>query len=71
MDSPLRDMSAYSTIYITREQAEDMVMAVRRKKERPLSHLTVEELDKELHEYVYSENYPDEVGFLRNYNITD
>lgn len=63
-------MSAYSTKTITRKEAERMVRAVRAKK-ISISGLTNEELDNELHEYVYSENYPDEVGVLYNYIIKD
>jgi len=62
-------MSAYTTLTITREQAEDMVQKVRCKKDRSVNALSDEELDKELHEYVYSGKYTDIVGFLYNYTI--
>lgn len=64
-------MSAYSTITITREQAEDMVRAVRAKRKDDVSQLSLEELDAELHEYVYSEEHTDIVGVLRNYDINE
>jgi hypothetical protein len=63
-------MSAYSTITITRQEAENMVRAAREKRNRSVQLLSNEELDQELHEYVYSENYTDIVGVLYNYNIT-
>ncbi len=62
-------MSAYSTIDITREEAERMVEECRMKKDRSVKALSKEELDRELHEYVYSENYTDIVGHLYNYMI--
>ena len=62
-------MSAYSTLTITREEAEEMVQKCRMRKDRSVKALSDEELDTELHEYVYSENYRDEVGFLHNYII--
>lgn len=62
-------MSAYSTKEITREEAEKMVLECRAKKYNPVKHLTDRELDEELHEYVYSENYDDIVGVLYNYII--
>ena len=64
-------MSAYSTKDITRKEAEDMVRAVRLKI-KPLddvSKLTTQELDDELHEYVYSEEHTEIVGTLYNYDI--
>lgn len=65
------DMSAYSTQYITREKAEDMVREVRAKKrDDPVHTLSDEELDGELHEYVYSEKHTDIVGTLTNYIIS-
>lgn len=65
-------MSAYSTKNITRSEAEDMVRAVRKKRQPvdAVSLLTDEELDEELHKYVYSEKHTDIVGVLYNYNIT-
>jgi len=63
-------MSAYSTITITRQEAENMVRAAREKRNRSVQLLSNEELDQELHEYVYSENYTDIIGVLYNYNIT-
>lgn len=62
-------MSAYSTITITREKAEEMVEMCRAKNNRSVKALTDEELDKELHQYVYSEDYTDIVGILNNYLI--
>jgi len=62
-------MSAYSTKDISREEAEKMVEMCRLKNDRSVKALSNEELDKELHEYVYSENYTDIVGLLYNYNI--
>lgn len=64
-------MSAYSTITITREEAERVVMACRNKGKyyNALQMLSDEEIDKELHMYVYSGNYTDEVGLLYNYEI--
>lgn len=62
-------MSTYTTLTITREQAEDMVKQVRCKKDRSVNALSDEELDEELHEYVYSGKYSDIVGVLYNYNI--
>ena len=47
-------MSAYSTRDITRKEAENMVIMCRAKKDRSVRNLTYEELDEELHEYVYS-----------------
>ena len=64
-------MSAYSTRTITREEAERMVEQCRAKKDRSVKNLTIEELNRELHEYVYSENYREIVGFLENYRISD
>lgn len=64
-------MSAYSTLDITRKEAERMVALCRLKKDKSVSRLTKEELDKELHEYVYSEEYTDIVGLLYNYYIKD
>lgn len=46
-----------------------MVEECRMKKDRSVKALSNEELDRELHEYVYSENYTDIVGLLYNYNI--
>ena len=62
-------MSSYSTLDITRKEAERMVKAVRAKKDRSVEALTLEELDAELHEYVYSGQHTDEVGLLHNYII--
>jgi len=62
-------MSTYTTRTITRKEAEDMVKKVRCKKDRSVNSLSNEELDKELHKYVYSEKYTDIVGFLTNYQI--
>ena len=64
-------MSAYSTREITREEAEEMVRRVRAKirgRDR-ISLMTDEELDTELHEYVYSEKHNEIVGCLYNYMI--
>lgn len=63
-------MSAYSTLDITREEAIRMIRAVRAKNEvDPLVTMTNEQLDEELHEYVYSEAHTDIVGLLHNYRI--
>ena len=62
-------MSVYSTQYITRKEAEDMVKAVRMKLDRGVEALSDEELDKELHEYVYSDAHADIVGLHYNYII--
>ena len=62
-------MSAYSTKNINREEAERMVQECRNKKDRSVQCLSKEELDSELHEYVYSEEYTDIVGTLYNYSI--
>lgn len=62
-------MSAYSTREVTREEAERMVQECRMKKDRSVKALSDEELDAELHEYVYSERYKDIVGLLYNYII--
>lgn len=63
-------MSAYSTKTISRQEAEDMVRAVRAKRiDDPVSSLSRRELDDELHEYVYSGNHADIVGVLQNYMI--
>lgn len=64
-------MSAFSTKYVSREEAERMVLECRQKRERPLASVSDEDLDRELHEYVYSENYTDIVGVLYNYIIKD
>lgn len=64
-------MSSYTTKEITREEAEEMVSAVRAKKDRSVKALSDKELDSELHEYVYSEEYPNEVGVLYNYIIKE
>lgn len=64
-------MSIYSTLDITREEAERMVLACRMRKDRRLASLTNEELDKELHEYVYSHDYEDIVGGFYNYIIKE
>lgn len=61
-------MSAYSTKEITRAEAEEMVIKCRMRK-IDVSALSDRELDDELHEYVYSENYTDIVGILYNYII--
>lgn len=65
-------MSAYSTLEITRQEAEEMVRAVRRKLEPvdAVSMLSKEQLDEELHEYVYSGKHTEIVGLLHNYSIT-
>lgn len=47
-----------------------MVRGVRALKNDDVSRLTDEQLDRELHEYVYAERYTDIVGFLNNYIIT-
>jgi len=67
-------MSSYTTINITREKAERMVRECRnldRKDE--ISLMSKDELDRELHRYVYSEDngykYRNIIGFLYNYNI--
>ena len=64
-------MSAFSTKDITRAEAEEMVRTVRRKLHPAdeVSRLSDEELDGELHEYVYSEEHTEIVGVLYNYNI--
>lgn len=62
-------MSVYSTLEITRKEAEEMVSRVRALKDKSVELLSDEELDKELHEYVYSQNYPEIVGVLHNYII--
>lgn len=64
-------MSAYSTKTITREDAERMVRTCRAKKMGgdAVSCLTNEELDSELHDYVYSERHTDVVGCLYHYII--
>lgn len=66
-------MSAYSTKYINREEAERMVREARVKNriQDAVSLLTDEQLDDELHEYVYSGKYNDVVGVLYNYIIQD
>ncbi len=62
-------MSIYTTLTISREQAEHMVKRIRERNDRSVESLSDEELDKELHEYVYSERYTDIVGLLFNYRI--
>ena len=62
-------MSAYSTKDITRTEAEAMVRALRALKDDPVSKLSIDDLDAELHDYVYSEKYTEIVGVLTNYNI--
>ena len=62
-------MSVYSTKHISREEAESMVRAVRAKSDDSVSQMTTEELDSELHEYVYSGEHNDIVGVLYNYII--
>jgi len=62
-------MSAYSTLTISRKQAEHMVKRVRERNDKSVESLSDEDLDKELHEYVYSEKYTDIVGLLFNYQI--
>lgn len=65
-------MSAYTTKEITRAEAEAMVRAVRlRLKPVDVSSLSLEQLDDELHEYVYSEKHTDIVGLLYNYIIKE
>ncbi len=60
-------MSAYSTRDVTR--AERMVQMCRLKKDRSVKALSDDDLNSELHDYVYSERYTDIVGLLYNYNI--
>lgn len=66
-------MSIYSTLTITRERAEEMVLACRMKNDRSVKILSDEELDAELHEYVYSNEgthrYDDIIGWAYNYSI--
>ena len=63
-------MSAYSTLTIDREKAEEMVRAVRAKKrDDPVKSLSNEALMEELHEYVYSEKHTEIVGLLYNYDL--
>jgi hypothetical protein len=62
-------MSAYTTLTISREQAERMVKRVRERNDKSVESLSNEELNKELHDYVYSEKYTDIVGLLFNYEI--
>lgn len=62
-------MSVYTTLTISRKQAEHMVKRVRARNDRSVESLSDEDLDKELHEYVYSEKYTDIVGLLYNYQI--
>ena len=66
-------MSAFSTRDIKREEAEEMVRKCRLIGKRDdVSLMSNEDLDEELHSYVYSnENgkYDDVVGVLYNYCI--
>lgn len=62
-------MSIYSTQYIDRERAEELVQKCRLKNDRSLAALTNEELDSELHTYVYSGKYDDILGFGYNFII--
>jgi len=67
-------MSIYSTLYIDRERAEKMVRDCRNlEKIDDVSQMSLQELDEELHKFVYSnENsnkYTDIVGYANNYII--
>lgn len=61
-------MSSYSTKTITRDEARRMIIECRNRKPSVFK-MTDRELDVELHEYVYSEDYTDILGVLYNYNI--
>ena len=63
-------MSVWSTIDISRQSAEDYVRRIRAKSAvDPVKLLSDAELDKELHEYVYSERHTDVLGVCYNFNI--
>lgn len=66
-------MSIYSTQYINREEAERMVLACRAMNDKSVQGLTDEELDSELHDYVYSNEhshkYDSIIGWAYNYII--
>ncbi len=64
-------MSAYSTLTITRKEAEHMVRECRALNDKSVRVLSDKELDNELHGYVYAEQerYYPIVGLLRNYII--
>ena len=60
-------MSAYTTERITRAQAEKLVQQCRQKDDRSVKALTDEQLDAELHAYVYAGKHTDIVRVLTNY----
>lgn len=64
-------MSAYSTLDISRDKAIHMIREVRKKLAPPddLEQMSYEQLDRELHKHVYSEEHPEIFGTLYNYNI--
>ena len=68
-------MSIYSTLYIDRESAENMVRKCRdlEKKKDDISQMSLQELDEELHKFVYSNEdsnkYTEIVGYANNYII--
>lgn len=67
-------MSIYSTLYVTREKAEEMVRQCRLIGNRDdISKMSDEELDDELHSYVYgnemSHKYDEAIGWAHNYII--
>ena len=69
-------MSIYSTDYISREDAEQLVQECRMATDRSVKALSDEELDKELQRYVYARTelddspYNDILPWGRNYIIT-
>lgn len=67
----INNMSAYTTIEITRQQAEEMVLACRNKGKNinVFQMMSNEELVRELHKYVYSGDYNDIVGVFYNYEL--
>jgi len=62
-------MSVYSTRSITRKEAEELVMACRYKHDRSAKALSNDELNSELHTYVYSDKYMDILGCFTNFMI--
>lgn len=70
-------MSIYSTKDITRKEAEEMVRKCREIEARPIDiySMTDEQLDEELHKYVYanenSGKYSEAVGYANNYMIIE
>lgn len=70
MSALLRSPAAYSTKYITREEAENMLREIRaRQNPISLEHLSDIEIEDELDSYSDEDEYSDILGVLHNFSI--